>query len=560
MEGSEINNRFLNRINKKFLKTTVRLFSIYLLMVSLLPFLSRNRIKHDFVSWALPAQALINNQGIPYVNYWDIKAPGLIMLAQSWIFLFGNSYFSFLSLHLMLIVLSIFGIVRIFYTIFDKWTASWLSLSSAIIFLSPLIQTQFAGAELSGLALCVVALNLVIPFSQISYFKMFLSSFLFVLSSQMKEPYSFTALSLIPLLIYYYSQNINKFKNYFLTYIIGGSFAVLNVIVYLMYYGSFEAYKEVLAYKKEMFLHFSISEVFNHFVYSINYSSKTLFESNLTFTSWFILLVLVLIFTNKQNIKKLFRKYTKKGQFLIRNFLKQNLNKQSVEQLALLVFSLATFLGIALQFRYSSHYVIPVIFSTIIIFALSLKVLLNIVLKNQNSKSKKKMWIYLLYAVLLIMTTFPKTNLLTSFSLNIENLTLLNNFKYKNVNETLFPEEKKIIEKTDKSECIISVYGWAVGSTYFYTNRKPCTRYFLLQAMPEKYGYEYSNSLIENIPSAIIYTRENADFNIELFEDTIFNYSSVISKCYSPDNEHGNLFFPKYNKDKMRKCIQNNYN
>src|SRR3990167_4993245 len=98
----------------------------------------------------------------------------------------------------------------------------------------------------------------------------------------------------------------------------------------------------------------------------------------------------------------------------------------------------------------------------------------------------------------------------------------------------------------------MSVYGWGVGKSYFYSNRKPCTRFFLANILPEKHNNEYRTSLINNPPAVIVYTLGGADLNTENFEKNVFNFTDVLKDCYQQDAKFTRTYWPKNKTTKER--------
>lgn len=526
-------------------------FTIFLLYLHLLPLSTLNRIKHDIVSWSLPAQAAIDNLGVAYKDYLEIKPPGIILVTQVWLAIFGNKYQFYLLLHTIFLSVSIFGMMRIWYLNFNKWVAGWLSISGAVMFLSPLIQTQFVGSELYGLALATVALNLLMPLERVNGFKIFSASALFLLSGQMKDPYMFTFLAFIPVLLYYYLYKKKKLKGSIISFVAGSLTAVAIIVGYLLYYENLNAYWEVLNLKKQIFLRLSLTELSKRLIYAINYPFKNLLYLKIPYTS--LLIFFSISLAAILNKKKSFRKYIQ---------LENLLHESAIEKMTLVAFAFGSFIGEALQFRFSTSYIIPVLFPMFIIQATLLVFILGFLSKTIPSKYSKNNWTFSLFVfAFVIFLTLPKYAFFKSYPTNkIKTESLIDNIMTTiNNKDTLLPEEKKIIENTSKDECIMRVYGWAAGTTYFYTHRQPCTRWFLPHVMPIQYADEYINAIINNVPAAIYYTQEKADFNIKVFEESIFDYSSVLENCYLQDENYAALYFPRYNKENMHKCIEENY-
>lgn len=115
--------------------------------------------------------------------------------------------------------------------------------------------------------------------------------------------------------------------------------------------------------------------------------------------------------------------------------------------------------------------------------------------------------------------------------------------------------EKEIMKKTKPSDCIVHVYGWGVGTTYFYADRKPCSRFFLVNLLPDDFYEQYSSDLVTNPPAAIVYSLAGADIDNVRFEESVFDFPQVLKFCYKNDEIVPSLYLPKLNKKDLQKCI-----
>jgi len=126
--------------------------------------------------------------------------------------------------------------------------------------------------------------------------------------------------------------------------------------------------------------------------------------------------------------------------------------------------------------------------------------------------------------------------------------------------------EDYIASKTNKNSCILSVYGWSVGETYYYAQRRPCTRFFLTNMVVEGWQEEeYRKSILKNPPQAIVYTQSGANLEVARFEREVINLTQIIGQCYQPDSQHTGssvmyptLYFPRFSGDRLKVCLQQN--
>src|ERR1035437_4669267 len=60
-------------------------------------------LDNDLSSWIAPAVAIVRGTGAPYVNYFDVKPPGLVFFFVPWIAIFGWSMKSLVVLYVLLL-------------------------------------------------------------------------------------------------------------------------------------------------------------------------------------------------------------------------------------------------------------------------------------------------------------------------------------------------------------------------------------------------------------------------------------------------------------------------
>lgn len=65
--------------------------ALFIYLVVVIP-VARNHglISTDEASWIAPAVAMLRGSGAPYVNYFDVKPPGLVFFFVPWIAVFGS--------------------------------------------------------------------------------------------------------------------------------------------------------------------------------------------------------------------------------------------------------------------------------------------------------------------------------------------------------------------------------------------------------------------------------------------------------------------------------------
>ena len=83
-------------------------FSILVQLISL-----PQSINHDLSSYLSPAVALLENYGLPYKDYFDIKPPLSIFFLYVWIFFFGYSLYSLAILNFVLLTIFFYCFYKI---------------------------------------------------------------------------------------------------------------------------------------------------------------------------------------------------------------------------------------------------------------------------------------------------------------------------------------------------------------------------------------------------------------------------------------------------------------
>lgn len=99
----------------------------------------------------------------------------------------------------------------------------------------------------------------------------------------------------------------------------------------------------------------------------------------------------------------------------------------------------------------------------------------------------------------------------------------------------IFPITKLLTGSPTNFKCTINVYGWGVGSFYFYTNSKPRTRYFLPNIIPIDQVGEYQAEILNNPPRVINYgclEMNCSDLDVSKFGTYLFPYPNVLKTCY----------------------------
>ncbi len=519
------------------------------------------KIEGDTASRILPAIGPLRNLGLPYKDYWEIAPPWMPFFNLIWIVLFGTKIASFKILHALLILISVFGITRVFYKIFPKPLFAGLSILTTIILLSPRI-TQFLSIELYALAFGLIGLNILITGKWKYETRGFLGAIFLVLSGQIKEPLAPSIIALLPFLWFVYIKYNKDFRKTLFATISGIILGAIVVFTPLILTGTFNIYLDVLKVKQELFRTDQIFERFHEFlpqfIKGLDFPKLTFIYPKYSLFTLIFESFLIYIFAkikmnefglSKQNVKN------KETTF----FLRISLNENSNFILIVIAYAIGIWLGISIQDRFSAHYDIPMVFPVVFLIAIFSYIALNSLnrwlFRKKSSKSLKTIIIFFITAVVLLMT-FPKKAYFMEYSYKDATIPNFVNL-LKAGQQPDLSEENFIKSRTRQSDCIIRIYGWGVGTTYFYSSRRPCTRFFLVNILPEKYNEEYRTSVINNPPVAIIYDLGGADLDTEKFEREVFNFTAVLKNCYQQNAKFTRVYWPK-NKSvaERRNCIK----
>lgn len=543
-------NFFLKNI-KLLIYLFVILFSSILIILESNSQLGASRLTTDFVSWGISSIAPMFGIGYPYVDYWGINPPGLLMFTAFWGFLAGPSLKSFHILYIILLSCITYLTWKIINRFFNLAESLILFFIFSIIFFSSTVQSQFFPSEINGLFFALLGLYLILK-NKVSKKEIFWASFAFILAGQMKEVFAFTGIVIFPHLLKAIHLGKKEVKNILFYSFLGILASFIVILAYLKISHSVGEYKDILDYKSQQFslndseklggnLFRGIQFPKERFIYTKYQVPSLMFFSFCSF-----LVYLSLAIKSKKDLKN-----SKTHLSLSLSF-----PKKSMSYAILLFFWIGSTIGYIAQGRYGNKYEIQALLPMILIVAFSVKIILKSVLKffeiNLSEKFTTSIIIPLLIAILLPKKLFfvePYHDFL-NYS---PNLHINKWFKLENSEDLAL--ENYIKENTNKSDCITAVYGWGIGSHYYYSQRASCSKYFLVNILPKERYQEYQNELLENPPKAIVYIEGGADLNIAQFESNAFDFGKVIKNCYKQDGKFSNLYWSNFNKKEQSKCL-----
>lgn len=533
--------------NRAAISSSVFVFSFVIILLESYHQLGEQRVTTDFVSWALSGLAPVFKIGFPYIDYWGINPPGVLLFTAFWGILVGYSLHSFHILYILLISSEVYFIWHFLRKVFSPIESGVIFFIFCITFFSNLVQSQFFPSEINGLFFTLLGLSFCFE-PRIKSKQLFFSAFCFIFAGQMKEVFAFGFLALFPHFIYSVHLGRKKIIQ-FLTFTALGALAALAILIlYLILNHALLEYIAILDYKSTQFSFGNMNVFGSNFLQSIQYP----FE-RFIYLQYNVILVLLIAFISTLLFAALKAKVTP-GQ------IKISFPKKILEYTVLLSFCFGSLIGSALQGRYGNKYEIQSIFPSLTLLAISLKVILHTSLAALHIKPNK-LFGKIVFILLLGVFLFPKKYYFLEQYLDLKNYSVSNHITMIRdlENDKAIRLEKYLHSKTSDSDCITAVYGWGIGSHYYYSQRQSCSRHFLVNILTENFYDEYRKELVENPPKAIIYSKGWADLDTDRFEKTIFDFPKVIAQCYSQDTEFSTLYWRKNTAELTSACILENH-
>lgn len=529
----------------KFSSIFVFFVTAVLLLLNTNEQLGNPLLTNDFNAWMLPAIAPLNGLGFPYKDYWAIEPPALLLMTAIW-GVFGQSLAWFHVLLISLEVLTCWMYWKIVSKVFPTLGSVILYCVGIFFYFSSAVQSMFLPSEINGSFFSLLGLLMLLSKERIEK-KVFWASLFFGLAGQMKEVFAFTVLALVP---DYIKASLVSWK--FLLKIIwqsikGMSLMLFFVFGYLISNAATSAYHEVILSKSGAFqitnLDFQFSHAYQAMQFPIyrfilvNYSLLVLSVGSIAI-GWLGISLSKMILLKKSRKNVITASAT--------------LPKDLYSYLVLICYWIGSWIGYIAQNRYGNKYDIAVLFSTLILLAILSKIITFGIFSmfeavfNLSSKVTKKYNAFV-FAVILGCLILPNRPFLVASISQVKAFSpsgFISRWLYLEIaSERVVASLIK--EKTTESDCIQGVYGWGVGSLYIYSERKPCTRFFIPNIITPDQVEEYRRSIVKSPPAAIFYSIGGADLDISVFERDVFNYSSVISNCYILDTAHKGLYWPK---------------
>jgi hypothetical protein len=513
------------------------LFGVYLF--------SLNRVAGDAASHLLLAVSPILKIGSPYKDFWEIKPPVWPLILYLWSNLFGFGILSIRIINIIVAAIVVFLTWLVYKKVFPTPVFEIIFFFTIIIVLSPILHTFLLPTEFLGLALSMGAL-LVLIGSKKDFPKFYFSGILFFIASQTKEPFMFTVLAVLP--VFFESLLKKGFRGLVgnITQFLLGIFTCFaGIYIYLAGLGSVGAYIEIFKYK-QIFFPFTFERLSSNFLPGFYAAERTFTEFSHGFSLLIILAVFVFYLVNKFKKTLIFKQSG--SRLTLKSVIVSDPEK--IIKYSVLFYAIGSFLGFGLGGSFSTHYLIQVVIPFYIIYGFLFSYLFN----NASYLFKKSKLYF--YAVLVligfsVVILMPKRPYFSRYLPKTTNFSMTDNIS---------GLERRITELTTKDQCVLSVYGWGVSENYLYSERRPCTRFFLANIVREDWQKkEYAKDIMENPPTIIAYQTSGADMNIQKFESEVINISKIIKNCYVQDTVENTIFIPKTkNIGGLQNCVKAN--
>lgn len=522
--------------------------------------LDKPLLTNDFNAWMLPAVAPLNGWGMPFRDFWAIEPPALLLMTSLWALVSQSlAWFHVLSIVLQLGTVWLYW--KVLHKVFPFWQGLLLYGFGILLYFNPAVQSMLLASEVNGLFFVMLGLYALLTPKTLMK-QAFWASLAFGLAGQMKEVFAFSVLALVPL---YLKASLTSWRLLLKT--VSASIAGMGVMAlivggYLVATNSVAAYREVLVSKSEAFgitnLHFQLTHAYqamqapvDRFMW-LDYSLVVIGVLAIGF-GW-----AAVVFSKELRIKK-----TAKTNLNLQLKLPSGLYGYGV----LGCYWLGSWAGYIAQNRYGNKYDIAVLFATQIVIVMAVMVVTRGLLVMARNVFKVPVALtgtrafFIIFTIISLAALVPeKVFLMTPYYQFQAFHTRSYLQRWQNLeNPALLALETALKDRVPVNECVQGVYGWAIANLYVYSERVPCTRFFIPNIVTPSQVPEYQQALIARPPAAIRYASGGADLNIAEFEETVFPYSQVIADCYQPDDEIEHLYWPTAevsNREQRAACIE----
>jgi hypothetical protein len=510
--------------NDRLIISSAIFFSTFVQLISL-----PQSINHDLSSYLSPAVALLENYGLPYKDYFDIKPPLSIFFLYAWIFFFGYSLYSLAVLNFIILTIFFYCFYKILLKISKTIFSPYIFFFTITISITSAHFEMFLSTEIIGNFFIFLSIYLFFYFKD-TQIKWFIIGLLCFIAGQIKEVYFFCIIAFFILSFY---EKLNS-KKLFTQLILGWSSGLL-LTVFLLYQNNILIdYIDIIYFKKQVFNVKLISYVY-HLI-------KTFWSFALHLNIFFLLFCFLI-----------FKIYLINKKIILGNVVKNYLAEE--KSLFLLIILLSMLIGFTWQFKVPyDHYFLSIWFFLILVFY-------SIILKLYSLSKIRYLFTYNNFLACLMITISILTNIMifdkSEFYKIKKNIGLFSkNFKHEFYQKERFTKIKGLL---NNDSCVQSVYGWNSGSLHIYSGKRPCSKFFLSNLIiNEKIEKTYRKELLMKPPKLVVYVDVDENtINKEQFENKIFPWNKIITKCYYELENISNYYFSRFTQKEMKNCFNN---
>ena len=508
--------------------------ALFVFLVVVIP-IARNHglISTDEASWIAPAVAIVRGTGAPYVNYFDVKPPGLVFFFVPWIAVFGASMKSLVVLDVLLLAANL----SLFYYLLRRLASPLLrdvvyGVSLVAAFGLQLFSGEFVQSETVGSVLLLLALAAVLRFRARPQ-AFLLAGALCALASQVKEVWFFCVIAFA---VFALMDTPGRWRR--LASLAAGWVAMTGLVVLgLVALGAAGAYLDVLTYKGTSF-------PLPGLVGGAREAVKVIrTESVAVWWLWPLLpVVLGLAF------------YLRVRVIGAVSALRETLSfRDSTALLAFLTW-LCLVPGYVWQNKPVQGHTFVMLFYPFVFFTTGALVY------AQHAFSDPKSWRLLkprgVVAVVLVLSLIPSSAVAAGLGDRYQEIrgTPLDTLLTMESSASL--QKYAVIEShLSGTGCLQVAYGWDAGAADIYTGANPCSRYFLSDLITTRVvADEFRRDMVARPPDVIVYETDMTDMDVTWFEKTVFPYSRVLAECYNP-TDTPTVFVARYAPAEQSRCI-----
>ena len=478
-------------------------------------------LSHDLTAYLAPVVAYIKGYGIPYLDFFDIKAPGLLIFFLPWVYFFGYSLVSMLVLELIVTIICMCLYRYLIKELSNRWVADIFFVLALFYCITSGQLHMMLQSETIGLLMVLSSIALVVHY-RLKAYSYLIAGFLLLFAGQVKEIYIFTPVAMMIYIAFGKIPLASKF-NKILFLLIGCSVSAALIFLFLKISGAYDAYIEVIQYKRTFFSFPPPSSI-------ISKSKEVMGALSINFYPYFsgVALLILLVVFNLSSLR-------------LSDSVDSRRNK--IFQVVCLQ-CFAILVGFIWQMkRPDGHYLLPIwimwsLFSLGLIFCV-----LRIV-------QKKNIYMLVLFLISAHIVIYPLVaNISDAFKIiSAEKWVIYKNWPFESGLE--MQKYDYIKKQVSDQDCIQQAYGWNSGAAYIYTNIKPCSKYFLSNLIKTgEMKSAYKRKILGNLPAVLIYSTYGADMDTKIFEKEVIAWHDIINGCYQKTEYEDIFILDKRKKD-----------